>query len=143
MTRTQWLFEFSALKQLDQEKIKYTEEMYKAITKTAIQLLGLNVAAFADDYDGTQEKIVPLTMLAGNHHMMPRIMEMVKKQDEIAGLAQDSDINAISESIANDIGDLDPILYGDLDMDKAKYVNSEDFKQALKSMGVKPYEWLT
>jgi hypothetical protein len=138
MTRAQWFFEYHAVSAMEQDKLKFTEEIYKATIQAVIKLLGLNVAAFCDDYDGTQEKIVPFSMLAGNHHLLPKIMETVKKQLETEKTGAISNPDPISDISVDDLGDLDPVLFGDLSFDHKKYVNSIDFQQALKSLGIKP-----
>lgn len=135
MNEAQWLFEYYALQQKEQQ----TGEIFKAATDTLrnmlIALLGLKPVAEND------AGIVPLSLMCGNHHFLPGIIKDLQAEaDGKAAADDDADFDALSEQIrqaAVGEGDAIPILAADLDTTNL-YARSDEYQQALASLGIGP-----
>lgn len=95
MTDAQWLFEYHALKQRDDERV----EMFQAAQKMLVSLLGL-------DHFATQEgQYIPLALLTGQPEILAKLVEEQEQEERAVDAADDPEFDAWSEKLA--MGDLD------------------------------------
>lgn len=134
MTTAQWLFEYHALQEKEKASATFTVEVYKesvtALRKLMIALLGLDIIG--------EKKILPLSLLAGNPRLLGKWYEDAQADAAAEAAANDSEFDALSEQLAKgEIGDLDPLLFGDMGDISKDYTQTEEYKEALTALGIK------
>ena len=113
MTRTQWLWEFEALKQKEELEQKKTETLIKVFKAIMIKLLGLDVmsdklANLDKDIEKQLDNYIPLSLLAGRREIVNTVMDKMQKEEDAIKALDDKNFEQMSAAIA--MGDMEPIL---------------------------------
>jgi hypothetical protein len=116
MSEAQWIYEYHALHKKETEDRKFHIDTLKNVL---ISVLGLRVPPLNEDgtpkpkedmTDEDRESFVPLIFLAGNHHLLKKYFEKFPEEGSQPNPAQDAAFDELSRRMAEDDGDMVPII---------------------------------
>lgn len=145
MTTAQWLFELHALRLKEQSESNTMLEVFKQAStvfrRTLVQLLGNDVIDRMthdnEEYIPDETKIIPLALLTGNPNLMKKWLDTAQQEAAAEAAVVDDEFEELSRKLAaQDVGDLDPILFGTMTPADRTYIKSDEYKQALASLGI-------
>jgi hypothetical protein len=124
MTKTQWVFEYHALRRKEEQTFKSYADAFR---QTLVSVLGLNMIRPVNEnglpktYDemSDDEKVafMPLVAWCGHPEMLKKVFEQMQSEIDMSSVTDpDSDYEKLVASIDAADGDMIPIL--DLDADK-------------------------
>ena len=141
MNRTQWLFEYHALKKKEMLDVENNIEVMRAVL---ISTLGLNAMRPKDEQgrrkvwkdmtDEERKSFIPLIAWCGHPEMVQKAYEGIEDEVAIIGMAQDEAYERMVQAIDDSGGDMEPILehsFGEAVYITAKDDRSEEEKRAL------------
>jgi hypothetical protein len=132
MTGAQWLWEYEALSQKEQEETERNVTVFKIIKQHVVGLLGLNLMFDEETLEKDPDLFMPWVMMGGRREIVQALTEKFNAAQNKDAI-DDPEFEKLSSAIANgDVGDMDPILnVSGLDMEKIKQqVRMEDLQKA-------------
>lgn len=137
MTFAQWYFEAMALAHKERQEEKRLQDYisnsfksyFRSLHESLIRILGLAVGKSKEE--GGFTPFIPLSHVVAK----PEVVEQLKKLGDVENATQDEGLDTLNEQLAElDIGDLEPILFGDTDVLDSWF--SPENEALLRALGV-------
>lgn len=134
MTTTQWMFEYYSLRKKEKEDVDLVVDVMKSFRKMLVNVLGLDLMKDSGNKD--ENTFMPLSLMVGRREVVDSIIDKIKKEEQIAAALNDKDFDSLSKNMAEDTGDMEPIITIPSEADIIE-MNKKERERQLKTLNIK------
>lgn len=149
MTWAQWVLEYHALQRKEKETNDTVIAVFKQTERMLISLFGLQFAPskVGESDEELRKKLVPLSYIVGRPDALKYYLEKAQNAQREEAAAKDEDFETFSAELHKQAktgmsalpGDMVPLLLDGLpEIERNSYWHSEEAKDALRVLGIKP-----